>query len=244
MHTRYGTFRAPNISPDETHGIGAWTARQFANAMLRGVSPDGRHYYPVFPYTSYGRMSDRDVAKIWTYLRSLPPVPQDVDNHDLRFPYNKRGAMVLWKPLFFRPGKVVDIKNPTPEVRRGQYLVEGPGHCGECHTPRDRLGGLKHDRWLAGGLLPDAGIFAPNITTGVNGTGNLTTAEILTLLKPVSPRGETFAQGFEMEAVRRNLAALPKSDRRAIAAYLKAVPALPAPGLQPQDDPEDTKGGR
>lgn len=244
LQTRYGIFRVPNISPDATHGIGGWTGQQFANAMLRGVSPDGQHYYPTFPYTSYARMSERDVANLWAYLQSLPPVAQEVADHDLRFPYYKRGAMALWKSLYFRSAKVVKITAPTPEVARGQYLVEGPGHCGECHTPRDRFGGLDHDRWLAGGSLPDGQGFAPNITTGANGLEDLTTGEIASRLEPTSPHFKPGVAGFEMETVRRSLATLSKFDRMAIAAYLKAVPAMPDITPRIGDDPQGTFGIR
>lgn len=224
LQTRYGTFRVPNISPDEEYGIGAWSEAQFARAMLRGVSPEGQHYYPAFPYTSYARMSARDVANLWAYLQSLPPVRQEVQDHDLRFPYNNRGAMAVWKALYFRPAKVVDLGPMTPEVARGQYLVEGPGHCGECHTPRGGLGRLDHDRWLAGGTLPDGQGFAPDITGGAGGLAGLSTEGIASMLIPGPQHFNAGEAGYEMEAVRGNLVALPEVDRRAIAAYLKAVP--------------------
>ncbi|MDR9484022.1 MAG: cytochrome c [Sediminimonas sp.] len=224
LQTRYGTFRVPNISPDNEHGIGTWTEAQFARAMLRGVSPEGQHYYPTFPYTSYARMSARDLANLWAYLQSLPPVRREVQDHDLRFPYNNRGAMAVWKALYFHPTKVVDLGPLSPEVARGQYLVEGPGHCGECHTPRGGLGGLDHDRWLAGGMLPEGQGFAPDITGGEAGLGGLTAEEIASMLIPGPQHFSAAEAGYEMEAVRGNLAALPEADRRAIVAYLKAVP--------------------
>lgn len=227
--TRYGTFRAPNISPDEATGIGGWTEQDFANAMLRGVSPRGGHYYPAFPYTSYGRMTGRDVKSLWAYLQTLPPVANEVAGHDLRFPVANRRAAGLWKNLFFRPAQVVRIADRSAELARGQYLVEGPGHCGECHTPRNALGGLDYDRWLAGGAMPDGSGRAPNITPGAPAIGGQTIDGITRTLEPALSHGQSGGSGFAMEAVRRNLAELSPGDRRAIAAYLKAVPAVAAP---------------
>lgn len=224
--SRYGTFVAPNISPDPTHGIGAWTGRQFMAAMTRGVSPQGEHYYPAFPYTSYARMRAGDIVDLWAYLQTLPPEARDNPPHELHFPYGNRRLLGAWKRQFLGSGPVVGVDGGA-DVARGQYLVEGPGHCGACHTPRTALGGPDYRRWLAGAEAlegPD-GVPAPNITPASPMIADAGIDEIATLLEPAETHAQSHRWGEGMEAVRRNLAHLPASDRRAIAAYLKAIPA-------------------
>jgi len=220
LPTPYGTFYAPNISPDRTHGIGGWTDRQFADAMLRGLSPDGGHYYPAFPYDSYARMTARDVNDLRAYLAGLPPVARADVLHVLRFPYDNRRMLGLWKRRYLRHGPVVDAKGDA-QVARGQYLVEGPGHCGSCHTPRTALGGPDYRRWLGGADE------APNITPGSGFIAEAGADEIVDALAPAKTHAQSGSYGEEMEAVRRNLAHLSDADRRAIAAYLKAILAVP-----------------
>ena len=167
LKTPFGDFAVPNISPDPADGIGGWTAADFANAMLRGVSPDGRHYYPAFPYTSFTRMKPEDVADLWAYLQTLPAVAGKAPANDLRFPFNFRRGLGLWKLAFLSDGAGRrPSTRPTPQVARGQYLVEGPGHCGECHTPRNLAGALDYSRWLAGAPLAVGEGRVPNITPG------------------------------------------------------------------------------
>jgi len=220
LPTPYGTFYAPNISPDRTHGIGGWTDRQFADAMLRGLSPDGGHYYPAFPYDSYARMTARDVNDLRAYLAGLPPVARADVLHVLRFPYDNRRMLGLWKRHYLGHGPVVDAKGDA-QVARGQYLVEGPGHCGSCHTPRTALGGPDYRRWLGGADE------APNITPGSGFIAEAGADEIVDALAPAKTHAQSGSYGEEMEAVRRNLAHLSDADRRAIAAYLKAILAVP-----------------
>lgn len=222
--SRYGTFVAPNISPDPVHGIGAWTGAQFAAAMMRGVSPQGGHYYPAFPYTSYARMRAGDVADLWAWLHTLPSEAREIPPHALRFPYENRRLLGAWKRRFLRPGPVVGVSGGE-DVARGQYLVEGPGHCGACHTPRTALGGSDLSRWLAGAEAlegPD-GVAAPNITPASPFIAEAGIDEIAAALIPAETHAQAHTWGEGMEAVRRNLAHLPASDRRAIAAYLKAI---------------------
>lgn len=229
IKTSFGTFRVPNISPDKTSGIGNWSKEEFANAMLKGVSPQGSHYYPAFPYTSYTRMTGNDVMKLWAYLQSLPPVNKKVASHNMPVPFRSRQALGLWKKLYFKPGKVLKLKNPTAEIVRGQYLVEGPGHCGECHTPRSALGGFDYSRWLAGGKAPEKEGTIPNITPDETGIGDRTKEEIAEALKSGSAVTHFDTTGSSMENVRQNMAELSAKDRLAIAAYLKAVPAVSTP---------------
>lgn len=224
--SRYGTFVAPNISPDPVHGIGGWSAQQFMAAMTRGVSPQGGHYFPAFPYISYARMDAGDIADLWAYLQTLPPEARDTPPHELRFPYGNRRLLGAWKQRFLRPGAVAEVGGGTEEAR-GQYLVEGPGHCAACHTPRTALGGPDYRRWLAGAEAlegPD-GVPAPNITPASPLIAESGVDEIVALLEPADTHAQSHRWGEGMEAVRRNLARLPAADRRAIAAYLRAIPA-------------------
>ncbi|QKV18688.1 cytochrome c [Oricola thermophila] len=222
----FGDFVAPNISMHEEHGIGAWTAEDFANALARGVSPEGRHYYPSFPWTSYARMEMADIADLWAFMRTLPAVENDPGPHRLGFPFNIRRGVGMWKLLHAGSEPVVALDTDDPKVLRGQYLVEGPGHCGECHTPRDFTGGLKKDLWLAGASNPDGPGRVPNITPG--GTiADWSEADIAYYLESgFTPEFDSV--GGSMVEVQENMAALPASDREAIAAYLKAIPAVPS----------------
>jgi mono/diheme cytochrome c family protein len=191
--------------------------------MRRGVAPDGRHYYPAFPYTSYARMTGQDVADLFAYLRSLRPVAGKPPATALAFPLNIRRGIGLWKRIHFDDLPMVTLPPDAPAaVRAGQYLVEGPGHCGECHTPRGPLGGLFRAGWLGGAPDAEGKGRVPNITPA-----KLTwsAAEIADYLKTgFTPDYDSV--GGTMVEVQANMAALPDEDRAAIAAYLKAVPAV------------------
>lgn len=229
LTTGFGTFVAPNISPDERDGIGAWSPEDFANAMLRGVSPDGSHYYPAFPYTSYARMRPQDVADLWAFLGTLPAVEGRSGAHELSFPYNVRRGVGLWKALYFETSDapvVVLPANTTEAAREGRYLVEGPGHCAECHTPRNAIGGPDLARWLAGARAAEGDGIVPNITGGEGGIGDWSASDIAYYLESgFTPDFDSV--GGSMAAVQRNMALLPEEDRQAIAAYLKALPPHP-----------------
>lgn len=227
LETPFGTFVAPNISPDQDDGIGAWTEGQFADAVMRGVSPDGRHYYPAFPYPSYARMTGQDVADLFAFMKTLPAVEGRPPGHDLAFPYNVRRGIGLWKMFYMREDAVVALPDDASEaIRRGQYLVEGPGHCGECHTPRLFTGGLKLGQWLAGAQAFEGDGVVPNITPGEDGLESWSEADIAYFLESgFTPDFDSV--GGSMVEVQKNMAELPAEDREAIAAYLKAIPARP-----------------
>lgn len=220
LKTDFGTFVAPNISPHPTDGIGAWDIGDFANAMQRGVSPDGRHYYPAFPYTSYARMMPNDVADLFAFLKTLPAVEGKAEPTRLGFPFNIRRGIGLWKLVNLGPAPVLSFEGASAEVLLGQYLVEGPGHCGECHTPRDVSGGLKTGEWLAGAAAAEGEGIVPNITPeGLSWSAS----EIAYYLESgFTPDFDTV--GGSMVEVQKNMAMLPAEDRAAIAAYLKAIP--------------------
>jgi mono/diheme cytochrome c family protein len=218
----FGTFHVPNISPDPQAGIGRWTLADFGNAMTRGVSPSGEHLYPSFPYGSYARLSKSDINDLFSYLKTLPASSNVAPPHDLRFPFKIRLAVGGWKFLYFNDRPRVELASLDEKLRRGQYLVEGPGHCGECHTPRDALGGFKPDSWLAGGPNPEGEGKIPNITPGGN-IASWSEADIANYLETgFTPDFDS--AGGSMVEVQKNIAHLPKSDLEAIAAYLKAVP--------------------
>lgn len=222
--TEFGTFVAPNISSDPAGGIGAWSPADFANALLRGISPDGRHYYPAFPYTSYARMTAGDTADLFAYMKTLPAVTEHAPDHELGFPFTFRRGIGLWKWLNLVPGSVVALGEGADEpLKRGRYLVEGPGHCGECHTPRDITGGLEYSRWLAGARAAEGDGKVPNITGGEGGISSWSAKDIAYYLESgFTPEFDSV--GGAMVEVQENMAKLPAADRDAIAAYLKAVP--------------------
>jgi mono/diheme cytochrome c family protein len=223
-----GLFRVPNISPDRATGIGNWTTLEFVNAMMRGVSPDGRHYYPAFPYTSYARMKVRDVIDLKSYIDSLAPVENAVAGHELRFPWSMRRGVGLWKMRYLDPDPMTAPRPDSTRFERGRYLVEGAGHCGECHTPRDDFGGLQAVFWMAGGPNPDGDGKVPNITPHEDGLKTWSEADIAYYLKSgFTPDFDMV--GSSMVKVQENMARLPDSDREAIAAYLKSIPARSYP---------------
>ncbi|WP_413872400.1 c-type cytochrome [Albidovulum sp.] len=214
----FGTFVAPNISNDAEAGIGGWSALDLANAMIRGVSPAGQHYYPVFPYASYARASLQDVVDLRAFLATLPADPTPSAAHEVGFPFNIRLTLGAWKLLYLDPSWVV-AGDLTAEEQRGRYLAEALGHCGECHTPRTALGGSDRARWLAGGPVPGGKGSFPNITPAKLDWSAADVVEYLT--SGFTPDFDS--AGGHMALVVENTAHLPESDRAAIAAYLKRV---------------------
>ncbi len=218
--TPFGTFVAPNISQDPDHGIGAWTRAEVVSAVRYGTAPDGGHYYPAFPYAAYGKATLEDLVSLAAFLETLladatPSTPSEVP-----FPYSIRAGIGAWKLLFAGADWVMPA--PTPELEQGRYLAEALAHCGECHTPRNALGGLDRTRWLAGAPNPSGEGRIPNITPA-----RLTwsAADIAEYLKSgFTPEFDT--AGGTMAAVVAGTARLSDADRAAIAAYVKSVPAV------------------
>lgn len=227
METDFGTFNVPNISPDPVTGIGGWTMAEFVNAVMRGVAPGGAHYYPAFPFTSYARMQVKEVMDLKAYIDSREAVKREVSGPELQFPWSLRRGIGLWKRLYLESGPVIAITDGDEELARGRYLVEGPGHCAECHTPRDRFGGLVKQRWLAGAPNPGGEGRVPNITPGEDGLASWSQSDIAYYLESgFLPDFDTV--GGSMVEVQENMARLSAADRKAIAAYLKAIPAVAA----------------
>ncbi len=224
----FGTFYGPNITPDPDHGIGRWTDRDFLRAMREGLGPDGRHYYPAFPYTSYTGATDRDLLDLKAYLFAQPPVAQTSRPHDVGFPYSIRPLLWFWKLLNFDPVRWRPDAAKSDSWNRGSYLVETLTHCRECHTPRKFLGGLDTSRWMAGARLGDGKSLAPNLTPHEQGLARWSESDItLALDFGFTPDGEAFG-GVMGEVVRNTTGRLTTADRLAIAVYLKALPALPS----------------
>lgn len=217
----FGTFHAPNISPDPVWGIGGWTVVQFSHALRDGISPKGQHYFPALPYNAYNKMTGQDLADLWAYLQSLPPSTAASKPHELSFPFNIRRMLGGWELLFQNRGwQMVDA--PTPEVERGRYIVEALAHCTECHTPRNALGGLDRSRWMGGAPSPDGKGRIPNITPAML---TWSEAEIFAYLTTgFTPEFDSV--GGHMAFVVDNMAKLPEEDVRAVVSYLKALPAV------------------
>ncbi|HZP19362.1 MAG TPA: cytochrome c [Bauldia sp.] len=226
LDSPFGRFHVPNISPDPDHGIGRWSLLQFANAMKFGVAPDGRHLYPAFPYVAYQRLTLADIIDLKGYLDTLPKVASEVPPHELAFPYSIRRGIGLWK-LFYVDGRdFTPLPGASAEVNRGAYLVEAAGHCAECHTARNAIGGLARDRWLAGAPSLSGKGWVPNITPDNDtGIGAWSKDDIVQLLETgFTP--EFDAVGGEMAAVILNTSKLTPADRAAMAAYLKSLPPI------------------
>lgn len=226
FETEFGTFIAPNISPDPTAGIGSWSPLAFVNAVTRGVSPDGAHYYPAFPYTSYSKAKLTDVLDLKAYMDTLPPVSEAAPANEVGFPFNVRRGLGLWKVLFADFSTFEDDPSQSEQVNRGAYLVNALGHCGECHTPRNPLGAIDRDLAFAGAPNPDGKGFIPNITPHADGLGSWSAGDIAYALESgFTPDFDSL--GGSMADVVANTEKLTTEDRDAIAAYLKSVPELP-----------------
>jgi mono/diheme cytochrome c family protein len=220
--TPFGTVYSSNITPDAETGIGNWTPEDFWRALHEGVSKDGSLLYPVFPYTSYTRVTRADTDAMFAYLRTIPAVRQPNKAAEMRFPYDKRSLLAGWRALYFRPGVYQDDPKQTPEWNRGAYLVQGLGHCSACHAARNAWGAVKDDTQIAGGLIPMLNWYAPSLTSSrETGLGDWEIPHVVDLLKTgVSERGAVF--GPMAEVVRDSLQHLTEADIKAMTVYLKS----------------------
>ncbi|MFD1508734.1 c-type cytochrome [Lacimonas salitolerans] len=216
--SEFGTFHAPNISMDPQHGIGDWSDLDMANAVMRGLSPSGAHYYPAFPYTGYARMQTQDMADLVAFLRTLPADATPSRDHDVGFPFNIRRAVGGWKTLYADPDWVLSDPE-TEQVERGRYLVEVLAHCGECHTPRNALGGMDRSQWLRGAPNPSGKGRIPGIAPDQL---DWSAGEIAYYLESgFTPDYDS--AGGSMAKVVSSFARLTAEDRESVAAYLKAL---------------------
>lgn len=218
----FGTFYAPNISPDPEYGIGSWSGLDLANAMIKGVSPVGQHYYPAFPYTSYARVDPADIIDLHAYLKTLPPSTTISQPHNLPLPFRFRRGLGLWKRLYLNDDPII---TPTSDNTRGQYLVEGLGHCAECHTPRTIFGGLKTNRWMAGAPLPEGKGRVPNITPHADGLEHWSLGDLVEYFDSGFTPDFDSASGAMVDVI-ENTTHFSPEDRKAIASYLKSLPPI------------------
>lgn len=220
LHSPFGTFHVPNISSDQKDGIGAWTEVQFVTAMVKGTSPSGEHYYPAFPYTSYQRIALNDLRDLFAYLKTLPAVAGKVRDHELPFPFSIRRLLGGWKFLFLDGKPFVPDSTQSPQWNRGAYLVNGPGHCAECHSPRNALGGIEAGKRFSGGPNPEGKGFIPNITQARLKSWSV--SDIASVLSDgLTPEGDSV--GGSMTPVIKNTSQLSKEDREAMATYIKSL---------------------
>jgi mono/diheme cytochrome c family protein len=222
----FGTFYVPNISTDMTDGIGRWSEANFVTAVLKGTSPAGTHYFPAFPYASYQHAKLEDIRDLFAYLKTLAPVSGRVRDHDVPLPFNIRRNVGVWNFLFMDGKPFVADAGRSAQWNRGAYLVGSLGHCAECHSPRNFLGGIIASQRFAGGPNPEGEGWVPNITQ--KGLGDWSEKDIGYFLETgQTPDGDTI--GGSMGRVIRNTSQLSAGDRAAIAEYLKSLPPVDGP---------------
>lgn len=229
LNTPFGTFYGPNITPHPQAGIGRWSEADFMRAMRQGVRPDGANYFPSFPYPSFTLITDADLRDMWAYLRTLPASTRASRPHDLQFPFGWRFLVTFWKWLYFEPGPFAQPAGAPPAAARGAYLVRALGHCGECHTPRNFLGGPRKNRTLAGGKTPE-GKDVSNLTpANLKKWSDKDLADFLVL--GTTPDGDVPAEAMG-EVIRNTTSQLTPQDMQALIAYLRTLPPVadePAP---------------
>ncbi|MEH2591142.1 c-type cytochrome [Bradyrhizobium sp. AZCC 1721] len=226
MPSPFGTFYVPNISSDPTYGIGRWSEADFVTAVLKGTSPDGVHYFPAFPYTSYQNASVDDVRDLFAYMKTLPAVTGKTRDHDVPFPFNIRRNIGVWKWLFMDGKPHVADASHSASWNRGAYLVNGMGHCAECHSPRNILGGIVEAQRFAGGPNPEGEGWVPNITQ--KRLEEWSAKDIAYFLETgQTPDGDS--AGGSMVRVIKNTSQLPPEDRDAIAEYVKSLAPVEGP---------------
>jgi len=238
LKSPFGTFYVPNISPDPEDGIGSWTEANFVTALWKGTAADGENLYPAFPYTSYEHMKRDDVRDLFAYLKTLPPVSGKVRSHDLSFPFNIRRLLGIWKLMYLHGGTFVPDASQSVQWNRGAYLVNGPGHCAECHSPRNALGAIIDSERFAGGPSPDDNGWVPNITPA--GLGHSVLGDVTWTEKDLTsflgdgrtPDGDI--AGGEMTEVIRGTSLLSHDDRAAMANYVFSLPPRQGPTPPPK----------
>ncbi len=231
LQTPFGAIMTPNITPDNTTGIGSWSADDFAHAMHEGRRPGGTYLYPAFPYPYYTKVTRDDLNAIYAYLRSLPAVTNTVNRSTLPFPFNMRPMMAGWNALYFTAGRFTPDPNRSEEFNRGAYLVEGLGHCGACHTPFNSFGANKAGKYLQGNQIDYWA--APNITNDTHsGLGNWSVESIVEYLK-TGQTGTTLANGPMKDVIENSTSKMPDADLKAIAVYLKERGAAGSPAPTP-----------
>lgn len=227
LETPFGIFYPPNITPDREQGIGDWSEADFMRALQEGVNPQGEHYYPAFPYTSYTRMTRADMRALYAYLMTLQPVVRASRTHDLPWFLSSRKLLGLWKAGRFTPGRYQYAPERPADWNRGAYLAQALGHCGECHTPRGLLGGARGNRFLAGTRSGPEGKEVPNITQDrKTGIGDWSPAEQRAFLSSGRLPDGAYTGPLMAEVLGSSSMSLTAADRRALATYLQSLPPI------------------
>lgn len=235
--TKFGTFFSPNITPDLVNGIGQWTLEDFRKALTQGVSPQGDHYYPVFPFTSFNAISAADLEDLWKYLKSIDPVQMTNRKHEIKFPFSLPLTPRLWKKIFFRFKPFQFDSEKSLRWNRGLYLVEVLGHCQECHSPRNFMGAVREKNAYSGAKHPTENSYIPNITPDpTSGIGDWAEEDISWFLETgFLPSGDV-TSGIMAEIVETGTSQLTADDREAIAIFLKSLPPIRNPFLDRKID--------
>lgn len=229
FNTPFGRLYSTNITPDPGTGLGDWSFNEFYAAMKAGLRPDGSHLYPAFPYTAYAKMSDDDIAALYRFIQSLPPVKTETPANDLDFPYSQRFLLGFWKRFYHDTSSYRDNPNYSAQWNRGAYLVEGPGHCGACHSPRNVLGAERDELALSGGIhqgqVKRGGYrlwSAVNLTSDSTGLGDWSKDDLVDYLKTgISERA--VVNGPMRDVVMNSTRHLSDADLDAMAVYLKSL---------------------
>jgi mono/diheme cytochrome c family protein len=223
IDTPFGAITSPNLTPDRDTGIGKWSNDDFYRALRHGVAPNGARYYPAFPYPNFSKMTRDDIFAVRAYLATLAPVSNQAPPPDLRFPFNFRVLMRAWNYLFFRPGILEPDQNKGPDWNRGRYLVEGLGHCGDCHTPKNMFGADRRGRSFAGGLVD--GWFAPRLDGAERGGLKSWSVDDIVEYLQSGRNGKSHSGGPMAEVVTNSTSKMSDGDVKAIGVYLKSLPA-------------------
>ncbi|MEO1935395.1 MAG: cytochrome c [Myxococcales bacterium] len=224
MKTPFGVFYSTNITNDLETGLGRWTDADFIRAMREGVSPEGEHYFPVFPFPSFTGLRDADLTDLFAYLKTIPTVARANRAPGASFPFSWRATLLGWKWINFKAKRLRDDPEKDPDWNRGNYLVNAAAHCGECHTPRTLTGGLDRSMWLAGSEDGPEGELAPNITShNDTGIGKWSSADLIWYLETgLKPDGDD-TSGLMSEVIEHGYSNLPREDLAAISTYLKSI---------------------
>jgi len=226
LKTPFGNFFSPNITPDENSGIGNWSDEDFISAVKKGIRPDGSHYFPVFPYTSYTLMTDQDALAIKAFLFSLPAVSKINKEHDVGPPFGWRWPLIFWKLMFFDEGEYTADETRDAEWNRGAYLATALSHCGECHTQRNIAGAIDRTMWMAGAQEGPEGDASPNITSAHTTGIGWSIDQLSFFLKSGTKPDWERADGLMGEAVVDGYKYLSDEDLRAIARYINELPPI------------------
>jgi mono/diheme cytochrome c family protein len=241
IDTPFGAIYSPNLTPDKKTGIGGWSDEDFRRALRFGAAPDGSRYYPAFPYPNFTKLTKDDILAIRAYLATLTPIENRAPPPQLRWPLNYRVLMRAWNLLFFRPGILEPDQAKGVAWNRGRYLVEGLGHCGACHTPKNMFGANKRDGALSGGLVQ--GWFAPRLDGAErSGLKSWNAKDIVEYLQS-GRNARSHAGGLMAEVVKDSTSKMGDADIASIAVYLKSLPAGPAePAVTPPPEAEMKAG--